>query len=55
MKITAITKPFVVAAVQEKIFAGASGVHHHMTNTRITDPEILENRYPLRLDGIFHS
>lgn len=30
-------------------FSGASGVHHHMTNTRITDPEILENRYPLRL------
>ena len=28
---------------------GASGVHHHMTNTRITDPEILEHRYPLRL------
>ncbi|MFC2081544.1 hydantoinase B/oxoprolinase family protein, partial [Bacteroidota bacterium] len=31
-------------------FHGASAVHHHMTNTRITDPEILENRYPLRLD-----
>ena len=30
-------------------FPGASAVHHHMTNTRITDPEILENRYPLRL------
>ena len=30
-------------------FNGASGVHHHMTNTRITDPEILEHRYPLRL------
>ena len=25
---------------------GASGVHTHMTNTRITDPEILEKRYP---------
>jgi 5-oxoprolinase (ATP-hydrolysing) len=31
-------------------FQGASGVHHHMTNTRITDPEILEHRYPLRLE-----
>jgi 5-oxoprolinase (ATP-hydrolysing) len=31
-------------------FTGASGVHHHMTNTRITDPEIIENRYPLRLE-----
>jgi len=28
---------------------GASGVHTHMTNTRITDPEILERRYPVRL------
>ncbi|GAA5862471.1 hypothetical protein JCM8547_002075 [Rhodosporidiobolus lusitaniae] len=25
---------------------GTSGVHCHMTNTRITDPEILERRYP---------
>jgi 5-oxoprolinase (ATP-hydrolysing) len=31
-------------------FAGASGVHSHMTNTRITDPEILESRYPVRLE-----
>ena len=31
-------------------FAGASGVHTHMTNTRITDPEILELRYPVRLE-----
>jgi 5-oxoprolinase (ATP-hydrolysing) len=28
---------------------GASGVHTHMTNTRLTDPEILESRYPVRL------
>ncbi|GAA5870982.1 hypothetical protein JCM16303_001650 [Sporobolomyces ruberrimus] len=25
---------------------GTSGVHTHMTNTRISDPEILERRYP---------
>ncbi|MDY7094250.1 MAG: hydantoinase B/oxoprolinase family protein [Acidobacteriota bacterium] len=31
-------------------FDGASAVHSHMTNTRITDPEILEHRYPVRLD-----
>ena len=31
-------------------FNGASAVHHHMTNTRITDPEILEHRYPIRLE-----
>ncbi|QGJ71141.1 Hydantoinase B/oxoprolinase [Planctomycetales bacterium 10988] len=29
--------------------AGASGVHTHMTNTRLTDPEVLELRYPVRL------
>ncbi|RSH90374.1 hypothetical protein EHS25_000979 [Saitozyma podzolica] len=28
---------------------GTSGVHTHMTNTRITDPEILERRYPVIL------
>lgn len=28
---------------------GRSGVHTHMTNTRITDPEILESRYPVIL------
>ena len=31
-------------------FAGASAVHSHMTNTRITDPEVLERRYPVRLE-----
>jgi 5-oxoprolinase (ATP-hydrolysing) len=31
-------------------FNGASAVHTHMTNTRITDPEIIEYRYPVRLD-----
>ncbi len=29
---------------------GASAVHTHMTNTRITDPEVLEHRYPVRLE-----
>ena len=28
---------------------GADGVHVHMTNTRITDPEVLEHRIPVRL------
>lgn len=32
-------------------FNGASGVHTHMTNTRITDPEILEQRYPVVLEA----
>ncbi len=30
-------------------FHGAHAVHTHMTNTAITDPEILEWRYPVRL------
>ena len=34
-------------------WAGRSGVHTHMTNTRITDPEILERRYPVVLRA-FH-
>lgn len=30
-------------------FHGRSGVHQHMTNTRITDTEELERRYPVRI------
>jgi 5-oxoprolinase (ATP-hydrolysing) len=32
-------------------FDGASAVHSHMTNTRMTDPEILEWRFPVRLES----
>jgi 5-oxoprolinase (ATP-hydrolysing) len=28
-------------------FNGASAVHTHMTNSRLTDPEVLEHRYPV--------
>ncbi|MEO0872335.1 MAG: hydantoinase B/oxoprolinase family protein, partial [Pseudomonadota bacterium] len=31
-------------------FDGAPGVHTHMTNTRMTDPEVLEARFPVVLD-----
>ena len=31
-------------------FDGTDAVHSHMTNTAITDPEILEWRYPVRLE-----
>ena len=31
-------------------FKGAHAVHNHMTNTRLTDPEILEMRYPVVLE-----
>ncbi len=30
-------------------FEGHDAIHQHMTNTKITDPEILELRYPVRL------
>ena len=30
---------------------GTSGVHSHMTNSRLTDPEVLEWRYPVVLDA----
>ena len=29
---------------------GTSAVHSHMTNTRMTDPEVLESRFPVRLE-----
>ncbi|PSH69955.1 5-oxoprolinase [Phyllobacterium brassicacearum] len=34
-------------------FAGTSAVHTHMTNSRLTDPEILEMRFPVMLED-FH-
>lgn len=32
-------------------FDGASAVHTHMTNSRLTDPELLEFRYPVVLEA----
>jgi 5-oxoprolinase (ATP-hydrolysing) len=34
-------------------FDGTDAVHTHMTNTRLTDPEVLESRYPVVLED-FH-
>jgi len=36
---------------------GASAIHSHMTNSRLTDPEILERRFPVRLEafGVRHG
>ena len=31
-------------------FHGASAIHTHMTNSRLTDPEILEARFPVLLE-----
>ncbi|MEH1889276.1 MAG: hydantoinase B/oxoprolinase family protein [Nostoc sp.] len=32
-------------------FDGTDGVHSHMTNSRLTDPEVLETRYPVLLES----
>ncbi|WP_414568765.1 hydantoinase B/oxoprolinase family protein [Nostoc sp. CCY 9925] len=32
-------------------FYGTDGVHSHMTNSRLTDPEVLETRYPVLLES----
>jgi 5-oxoprolinase (ATP-hydrolysing) len=34
-------------------FNGTDGVHVHMTNTRLTDPEVLEMRYPVLLEDFY--
>jgi N-methylhydantoinase B/oxoprolinase/acetone carboxylase alpha subunit len=47
-------------------FHGTDAVHTHMTNSKLTDPEVLENRYPVMLEsfsikegtggnGLFHG
>ena len=35
-------------------FAGCDAVQSHMTNTRMTDPEVLEKRFPVRLEELCH-
>ncbi|HEX2527551.1 MAG TPA: hydantoinase B/oxoprolinase family protein [Geminicoccus sp.] len=32
-------------------FKGTAAVHTHMTNSRLTDPEVLEHRYPVLLES----
>jgi 5-oxoprolinase (ATP-hydrolysing) len=32
-------------------FAGADAVQSHMTNSRLTDPEVMETRFPVRVEG----
>ncbi|GIX40499.1 MAG: 5-oxoprolinase [Leptospiraceae bacterium] len=35
--------------INNKYFSGCDAIHSHMTNSRITDPEIIEERFPIRL------
>jgi 5-oxoprolinase (ATP-hydrolysing) len=39
------------AAGQPEGFDGTSVVQTHMTNSRLTDPEVLEFRFPVRLES----
>ncbi|WP_027403411.1 hydantoinase B/oxoprolinase family protein [Aphanizomenon flos-aquae] len=32
-------------------FHGTDAIHTHMTNSRLTDPEVLETRYPIQLES----
>jgi N-methylhydantoinase B/acetone carboxylase, alpha subunit len=34
-------------------FSGANSVHTHMTNSRVTDPEILGTRFPILLEEFY--
>ena len=36
--------------LQGQGFAGASAVQSHMTNSRLTDPEVMEERLPIRIE-----
>ena len=44
-------KPFVGGSGAGPGFDGTDAVHTHMTNSRLTDPEILEYRFPVRLNN----
>lgn len=38
------------AMLDGRVFDGTAGVHTHMTNSRLTDPEVLEHRFPVLLE-----
>ena len=41
---------YLTAAGESQLFAGTDVVQTHMTNSRLTDPEVLEWRYPVLLE-----
>jgi len=43
-------KPYVVAPAPDRI-STAQRRPHHMTNSRLTDPEVLELRFPVLLES----
>ena len=52
---SATTRRSPGARARARATGGRSGVHTHMTNTRITDPEVLEARFPVRLRSASRS
>jgi 5-oxoprolinase (ATP-hydrolysing) len=48
---TSTTRPSRAAAAPARGFDGTSVVQTHMTNSRLTDPEVLEFRFPVRLES----
>ncbi len=50
MRTGSITKRSAAGRGRGRGFDGTSAIHSHMTNTRMTDPEVLELRYPVRLE-----
>ncbi len=49
-RLTSTTKRSAPARRPAPISTGRRGVHTHMTNSRLTDPEILETRFPVVLE-----
>jgi 5-oxoprolinase (ATP-hydrolysing) len=45
-----ITKPSAAARAPDPAFDGANVVQTHMTNSRLTDPEVLETRFPVLVE-----
>ncbi len=51
MTATSTTKPSPAARARGRGFAGAAAVQTHMTNSRLTDPEVLESRFPVLVES----
>ncbi len=45
------TRPSAAARAPDPDFDGTDAVQTHMTNSRLTDPEVLEWRFPVRLES----
>ena len=48
---TSTTRPSAAARARGPDFDGTDAVHTHMTNSRLTDPEVLEWRFPVLVES----